>query len=138
MNSIYISPFYKNCNLHTYESNFFFAFYMSQCPTINFRLSILSKRLAKHICTKVPFQITIRNRHGFIYVRWPWIWNQHYYLGIWNYDSTKITYLPSFQLATRLNSQNTNETVFINELCRINLRLNIDISNWHNWTFDLT
>jgi len=36
--------------------------------------------------------------------------------------------LPSFQLATRLNSQNTNETEFIIELLRINMFKNIDIS----------
>ena len=30
--------------------------------------------------------------------------------------------LPSFQLATRLNSQNTNETEFINELWHINFQ----------------
>ena len=36
-------------------------------------------------------------------------------LGILNDDRTKITVLPSFQLATLLNSQNTRETEFINE-----------------------
>jgi len=46
--------------------------------------------------------------------------------------------LLSFQLATRLNSQNNNETVFINELFHINLFINIGNSNWHNWSFDLT
>jgi len=38
----------------------------------------------------------------------------------------------SFHLATRLNSQNTNETGFINEICHINLFMNIGISNWRN------
>jgi len=44
---------------------------------------------------------------------------------------------PSFHLATRLNSQNTNETEFINEHLHINLFMNIGISNWHNRSFDL-
>jgi len=43
-----------------------------------------------------------------------------FYLGIWNNYHTKIIVLPSFQLATRLNSQNTNKTEFINELWHIN------------------
>jgi len=34
-------------------------------------------------------------------------------LGIWNDDRTKMIVLPTFQLATRLNSLNTNETEFI-------------------------
>ena len=46
--------------------------------------------------------------------------------------------LPSFQLASRLNSQNTNETEFINELLHKNLFMNIGISKWHNRIFDLT
>jgi len=37
--------------------------------------------------------------------------------------------LPSFQLATQLNSQNTNEPEFINELWHINLYMNNGISN---------
>ena len=45
--------------------------------------------------------------------------------------------LPSFHLAIPLNSQNTNETEIINELCHINLFINIGISNWHNWIFDV-
>jgi len=46
--------------------------------------------------------------------------------------------LPSFQLAKLLNSQNTNETEFTNEMWHINLVMNIGISNWHNKGFDLT
>jgi len=52
-----------------------------------------------------------------------------FYLGIWNDDRTKMIVLPSFQLATRLNSQNTNETVFIIERWHINFFMNIGISN---------
>jgi len=44
----------------------------------------------------------------------------------------------SFHFATRLNLQNTNETEFINAFWDINLLMNIRISNWHNWSFDLT
>ena len=40
--------------------------------------------------------------------------------------------MPSFQLATRLNSENTYETAFHNEIWHINLYLNIGISNWNN------
>jgi len=65
------------------------------------------------------------------------IWYQYFYLGIWNDDRTKMIVLHSFQLATRLNSQNTNETEIINEFWHINLFMNIGISNWHNWSFDL-
>jgi hypothetical protein len=86
---------------------------MSSCPTINFQLSIMSKWLAKHISTKDSFKITIRKRHVYIDIGWPWKWIQCLYLGIWNDDRTKIIVLPSFQLATRLNSQNRNETILL-------------------------
>ena len=139
MNLIYISPFYKNSTLHTYESIWlFFALYMSRCPTINFRILIMSKWIAKYISTNVPFKITIREAHVYIDIRWPWIWNQYFYLGIWNDDRTKMIVFPTFQLATRLRSQNRNEKEFINELWHINLYLNIGISNWHNWSFGRT
>jgi len=90
------------------------------------------KWLAINISTKVSVKITIRKKHVNIDIRWPWIWYQYFYLGIWNDDRTKLIVLPSFQLATRLNSQNRNETVFNNELCHINLYMVIGISNWHN------
>ena len=47
--------------------------------------------------------------------------NQCLYLGIRNDDRTKMIVLPTFQFATRLNSQSTNETGLFNELCHINL-----------------
>ena len=59
-------------------------------------------------------------------------------LGIWNDDRTKIVVLPSFQLVTRMNSQNRDENVFINVLWHINFYMNIAISNWNNWSFDPT
>ena len=114
---------------HKREFYIFLALYMSRCLTIYFQLSIMSKWLAKHIGTKVCFKITTRKRQVYIDNSWPWIWNQCLYLGIWNDDCTKKILLTSFQLATRLNSQNTNETEFINELWHINLFMNIGISN---------
>jgi len=89
----------------------------------------MSKWLAKNISTKVSFKITIRKTHVYIDIDWPWIWNQCFYLGIRNGDRTKIIVLPSFQLDTRLNSQNSNETDFINELRKYNLFMNFSISN---------
>jgi hypothetical protein len=62
---------------------------------------------------------------------------QFFYLGISNNYRTNIIVLPSFQLATQFTSQNTNETEFINEHLHINLFINIGISNWHNYSFDL-
>jgi hypothetical protein len=111
---------------------------MSRCPTIYFQLSIMSKWLPKLIITKVSFKSTIRKRHVYIDTHWPWIFNQYFYLGIWNNDRTKMIVLPSFQLATRLNSQNSYETAFQNEMRHINLYMNIGISNWHNWCYDPT
>ena len=83
---------------------------MSRCPTFTFQVTIMSKWFAKHISTKVFFQITIRKRHVYIDIRWLWKWNQYFYLGIWEDERLKIIYSPSFQLVTRLNSQNRNET----------------------------
>ena len=83
---------------------------MSRCPTLNFQVSIMSKWLAKHISTKVSFKFTIRKRHVYIDIRWPWKWKQYFYLVIWKYERSKIIFLPSFQLVIRLNSQNRNET----------------------------
>ena len=46
--------------------------------------------------------------------------------------------LPLFQLATRLNSQNTKETEINNEFWNINLFTNIVISNYYIWSFGPT
>ena len=97
----------------------------------------MSKWLAKHISTKVSFKITIRKRHVYIDIVCHWIWNQCFHLGIWNDDRPKMNVLSSFHLATRFNSQNPNETEFINEFWHINLFMNIRKSNWRNWSFDL-
>ena len=83
---------------------------MSRCLTFTFQVSIISKWLAKHISTKVSFKITIRKRHVYIDIHWPWKWKQYFYLGIWEDERPKIIFLPSFQIVTRLNSQNRNET----------------------------
>ena len=69
------------------------------------------KWLVKNKSTKVSFKITIRKRHVYIDIRWPLKWNQYFYLGIWEDERSKIIFLPSFQLVTRLNSQNRNETI---------------------------
>jgi hypothetical protein len=89
--------------------------------------------LVKHISTKVSFKITIRKRHVYINIPWSWIWNQLFYLGIWNDARTKMIILHTFLLATLLNSQNSYETVFHNEIWHINLYMYIGISNCHNW-----
>ena len=86
---------------------------MSRCPTFTFQVSIMSKILAKHISTKVSFKITIRNRHVYIDIHWPWKWNQYFYLGIWEDESSKIIFLPSFQLVTGLNTQKRSETFLL-------------------------
>ena len=86
---------------------------MSRCPTFTFKLSIMSKRLAKHISTKVSFKITIRKRNVYIDIRWRWKWNQYFYLEVWIDKRTKIIFLPSFQLLTWLNSQNRNEKILL-------------------------
>ena len=83
---------------------------MSRCPTFTFQVSIMSKWLAKHIRTKVSFKITIRKRHVYIDICWPWRGNQYFYLAIWEDERSKIIFLPSFKLVTRLNSLNRCET----------------------------
>ena len=90
-----------------------FCINMSRCPTFTFQFSIMSKWLAKNICTEVSFKITIRKGHVYIDNRWPWKWNLYFYLGIWNDERTIIIFLPSFQLVTRLNSQNRNEKILL-------------------------
>ena len=77
---------------------------MSHCTTFTFQVSI---------CTKVFFKITIRKRHVYIDIRWPWKWNQYFYLGIWEDERSKIIFLHSFQLVTWLNSQNRNEAILL-------------------------
>ena len=83
---------------------------MSRCPTFTFQVSIMSKWLAKHISTNVSFKITITKRHVYIDIRWPWKLNQYFNLGIREDERSKIIFLPSFHLVTRLNSQNRKET----------------------------
>ena len=39
---------------------------MSRCPTFTFKVSIMSKLLAKHISFNVSFKITIRERHVYM------------------------------------------------------------------------
>ena len=56
---------------------------------------------------------------------------------IWEDELSKIIFLPSFQLFTRLNSHNRNETSLLMN-SDILLYMNISISNWHNSSFDST
>ena len=65
----------------------------------------MPKWLAKHIRTNVSFKITTKKSHVYIDIGWPWIWNQCFYLGIWNDVRTKMIVLLSFLLATRFNSK---------------------------------
>ena len=108
---------------------------MSRYPTFTFQVSIMSKLLAKRISTNVSFKITIRKRYVYIDVPWPWKWNQYFYLRIWEDERSKIIFLPSFQLVTRLNSQNRNVRSFFNGIWHINFYMNISNSNWHNSSF---
>ena len=110
---------------------------MSRCPTFTFNFSIMSKWLAKHISTKVSFKITITKRHVHIDIRWPWKWYQYFDLGIREDERSKIIFLPSFQLVTRLNSQNKNETSLLMYSDTL-ICINIIISNWHNSSFGST
>ena len=86
---------------------------MSRCPTFTFQVSIMSKWLANHISTKVTFKITIRERHVYSDIRWPWKCKQYFYLGIWEDERSKIIFWPSFRLVTRLSSLNRNETILL-------------------------
>ena len=114
---------------------------MSRCQTFTFHLSVMSKWLAKHISTKFSFKSTIMKRHVCIDIRWLWKWNQYFYLGIWNVESTKIIFLPSFQLVKRLNSQNRNETNLLmnpDTICIWILLIPIgiiDVSTSQKWFF---
>ena len=115
---------------------------MSRCPTFTFQDTIMSKWLAKHISTKVSFKITIRKRHVYFDIPWPWKRNQYFYLGILEDERSKIISLPSFQIVTRLNSQNRNETsVLMNPgtlICTLILALPIGVikvSTLRKWIF---
>ena len=111
---------------------------MSRCPIFNFQLSIMTKWLDKHISTKLSFKITIRKDiFTLTYVDLEYETNISSW-NIWNDDRTLPIDLLIFQLATSLYSQNTYETEIHNEICHINLYMNIDISNWHNWSYDPT
>ena len=94
---------------HTKKFNIFCIIYVAMA---NIHFSGLNnvKWFAKHISTKVSFKITIRKRLVYIHIRWPWKWNQYFYLGIWEDERSKILLLTSIQLVTRLYSQNRNET----------------------------
>ena len=108
------------CELHTYftflqrilnsthmkKFNIFCIIYVAM---YNFQFSGLDN-VNMTCITQVSFKITIRKKHVYIDIRWPWKLNQYFYLAIWEDERFKIIFLPSFQLVTRLNSQNRNET----------------------------
>ena len=62
--------------------------------------------------TQVSFKITIRKRRVYIEIRWPWNWNQYFYLAIWEDERSKIIFLPSLQLVTRLSSQTEMKQIY--------------------------
>ena len=99
---IYISLFYNNSNLHTYEKfNIFFAYFMSPCPTINFQTSIMTKWHAKPIKTSISFKITIGKRHIYIDNRLPWIWKQYFQLGYlktWSYFNDRFPFISALYM----------------------------------------
>ena len=111
---------------------------MSRCPTFTFLVSIMSKWLAKHISTKVTFKITIRKRHVYIDIRWTWKWNQYFNLGFGEDGRSKIIFLPFFQVVTRLNSQNRNETSLLmnsdTQICIFPIFI-IQDSTQRKWSF---
>ena len=108
------------------------------CRDVQHSISVLDnvKMTAKLISTKVSFKITIRKRHVHIDTRLPWKWKQYLYLEIREDERSKIIFLPSYQLVTRLIFSEQKWNKFINELWHINLYMNISISNWHNSIFD--
>ena len=74
----YFTFFTKNSNLHTYKKfNIFCIIYVAMS---NIHFSGLDN--VKMTCiAQVSFKITIRKRHVYNDIRWPWKWNQYFYLG---------------------------------------------------------
>ena len=114
---------------------------MSRCPTFTFQVSIMSKWLAKHISTKVSSKITIRK--DMFTLTFVDLENETS-ISIWELE--KMTFwnntLPSFELVTRLNSQNRNETSLLMNsdtlICIWILAFPIDIiqvSTPRKWSF---
>jgi hypothetical protein len=83
--------------------NFFFAYFISQCPIINSQLSIMSKWIAKHISTKVSFKITILKSHVYIDIRRNWVWHQYIhlvYMKWWSYFNYRFAFISARYTAT--------------------------------------
>jgi len=108
---------------------------MSRCPTLTFKVSIMSKWLTKHISTKVSLKITIRKRHVYIDIRCPWKWNQYFYFGIRNDERTKINIFAFISARYTIKFTEEKWNNFINELWHINLNMNVFISNSYNSSF---
>ena len=83
---------------------------MPRCPTFTFQVSIMSKGFAKHISTKVLLKITIKIRHVYIDIRWPWKWNQYFYLGILDDERSKIIFLLFFSARYTIKFTEQKET----------------------------
>ena len=111
---------------------------MPRFPTFIFQLSIMSKWLAKHINTKVPFKISIRKTQVYIDIRWPWIRNHYIYLGIWKDNRYNWMFCLHFSsLHVQIQRTGLNLSLLM-KLDALILYMNIGISNWHNWRFDAT
>ena len=111
----YIFHFFTRNSIttHTKKFNIFFCIIYFALSNIHFSALDNVKLLTKRNNYWSSLKIIIRKRHVCIDIRWPWKWNQYFYLGIWNDERTKIIFLPKFQLVTRLNSQNINETTLL-------------------------
>ena len=86
---------------HTKNLIFFFAYFMSPCPTINFQTSIMTKWHAKPIKTSISFKITIGKRHIYIDNRLPWIWKQYFQLGYlktWSYFNDRFPFISALYM----------------------------------------
>ena len=90
----YIYHFFtKNSNTHTYEKfNIFCIIYVAM-SNIHFSGH---DNVEMTCITQVPFKITIRKRHVYIDIRWPWKWNQYFYLAIGEYERSKVIFLVLF------------------------------------------
>ena len=108
---------------------------MLRCPTINFQVAKVPKTLAKHIITKVSFNITLWKRHDYI-VHLRWIWNQYFQLAYLKWCSYEMRVFILLQFAKHLNLQNPYENEIHDEIWHINLFMDISIPNWHIWIID--
>ena len=98
---------------HMIKFKFFFCIIFVAMSNIHYSCLDKVKMTCHTHKYKVSFKITIRKRHFYIDIRWPWKWNQYFYLGNWEVERSKIIFLPSFQLGTLLYWQIINETILL-------------------------